>query len=242
MPEFLLLRLKGPLQAWGDVAMDARRPTRDLPSRSALAGLLASALGWTYRDGNRTTALQDALRYAVREDRRPRRLRDYQTANLGAIGGEGWTRWSIEKRGGAFSDGTHIMDKHYLADGSFLVALTVGEGAPATLDELTAALHLPARPLFLGRRSCPPSTPLLEGRVVAASAYDALLEAPLDADADGNTPRRCWYEEPDGPPPESVRQLLELWDRRDFATDRFAGSRRVVQGTLTVASGAGGVS
>src|SRR5690606_25597918 len=71
MDSYLMIRLEGPLQAWGDVAVDGRRATRAFPSRSALAALIASALGWTYRDGARTTALQDAMRFAVREDRRP---------------------------------------------------------------------------------------------------------------------------------------------------------------------------
>ena len=226
MPEHLLLRLEGPLQAWGGVAMDPVRPTRSFPSRSALAGLLASALGWEYRDGARTTALQDALRYAVREDRAPRPLRDYQTADLGRET-SGWTRWGIERRGGSVAEGTQILNRHYLADGSFLVALMLHEGAPASLDEVEAALRHPARPLFLGRRSCPPSAPILEGRGVSDSPYSALQGARLHPGA-GPGPLRCWYEEGDGP----AGITEDVWDRRDFLTNRFGGSRRVVQGEV----------
>lgn len=242
MPDFLLVRLEGPLQAWGDVAFDPRRPTRDFPSRSALAGLLANALGWEHRDGARTTALQDALRLAVREDVPPRRLRDYQTADLGRIGAAGWTRWGIEKRGGSASDGTQILEKFYLADGSFLVALALHDGAPVSLGEVAAALRRPARPLFLGRKGCVPSLPLLEdryengvlreGRITAETAYEALRHAPATDHPGVRTRCRCWYAPDDGPPAD-LAATAEVWDRRDFATQRFTGSRRVVQGMVT---------
>lgn len=231
MTTYLLVRLEAPLQSWGGVALDPKRPTRFFPSCSALAGLLASALGWTYRDGARTTSLQDAMRYAVREDRAPRRLRDYQTVRLGRES-SGWTRWGVESRGGQFSDATHEMEKEYLADASLLVALTLDDDAPVALDELAEALRRPARPLFLGRKSCPPATPIFEGKLKAESGHDALRRAPLVTDDDeAPSPRRCWYEPGDGPEARAA-QMKEVWDRRDFATDRFTGSRHVVEGRV----------
>ncbi|MET0399668.1 MAG: type I-E CRISPR-associated protein Cas5/CasD [Longimicrobiaceae bacterium] len=233
MPRYLLIRLEGPLQAWGDVALDPRRPTRAFPSRSGLAGLLANAFGWEYRDADRTTAMQDALRYAVREDVRPTVLRDYQTADLDAIGGQGWTRWGVEKRGGSAKEGTQILEKYYLADGSLLVALTLAEDAPATLEELAEALDRPARPLFLGRKGCPPACSLCEGWIEAETAYEALRQAPLPRDRPSEPAYgfRCWYSPGDGPDTRPG-QTAEVWDRRDFGTQRFAGSRQVVEGRV----------
>lgn len=230
MEDYLLVRLDGPLQAWGDVAMDARRPTHAFPTRSALAGLLASAMGWRYRDGAKTTQLQDALRFAVRQDRAPSRMNDYQTVDLGHAT-EGWTRWGVEKRGGAFSTGTHLMDKEYLTGASFLAALTVTEDSPAHLNEIERALVHPARPLFLGRKSCPPALPLLEGRIKAASPYDALDKAPLRGRHDA-PPLSCWYEPGDGPGEGAAITEIRLSDRRDFLADRFAGERRLIQGVI----------
>lgn len=234
MPEYLLLRFEGPLQAWGDAAIDPVRPTRAFPSRSAIAGLLASALGWEYRDGERTTALQDALSYAVREDRRPRLIRDYQTVDLGRETSS-WTRWGIEKRGGAFSTGTQILDKHYLADGSFLVAVRLGDDAPVTIERIAVAVQRPARPLFLGRKSCPPATPILEGRTTADTGYEALRRWPVPGSSreQGNSDGffRCWYAPGDGP---DAGVVIEVWDRRDFLTGRFSGSRSIIEGTVAV--------
>lgn len=249
MAEHLILRFDAPLQAWGDVAMDPTRPTRAFPSRSGMAGLLASALGWRYRDADRTTALQDALRYAVREDRRPQILRDYQTADLGGIGTQGWTRWGIEKRGGGSASGTQILEKFYLADGVFTVALGLAngvaklpDGGAVTLDDVEQAIRRPARPLFLGRKGCPPATPLLQGgRVAAPTPLDALRQVPFTDGGRGRAGEwldsaqlRAWYDPADGEPEHTptATEPQEIWDRRDFRSNRFGGSRRIVQALI----------
>jgi len=230
MAEFLLIRLDGPLQAWGDVALDARRPTHSFPTRSAIAGLIASALGWRYRDGARTTRLQDSLCVAVREDRAPVRLNDYQTVDLGRETSS-WTRWAVEGRGGAFSTGTHILDKEYLANASFVAALTLGSDSPVDLDEVERALRQPARPIFLGRKSCLPALPLFEGRVEAETPYDALRWAKLP-EIHEDLPLRCWYEPGDGPDIDVWIHGIRVADRRDFLSDRFSGERIILQGTI----------
>ena len=45
MREFLIFRLYGMMASWGDIAVGELRPTFDHPSRSAIVGLLAAALG-----------------------------------------------------------------------------------------------------------------------------------------------------------------------------------------------------
>lgn len=228
MQEHLVLRLEGPLQTWGDVALDPRRPTLPFPSRSALAGLLANALGWRYGDADRITALQDALCYAVREERTPVPVRDYQTADLDDPRKDpGWTSWGREDRG----SGTQILLKEYLADGCFRVALGLAAGAPVSLDALAAALDRPARPLFLGRKGCPPSGPVLERRrLVASNPFEALRGLPADG---ATSPRlRCWCD------PENLDDrpaaVSEVWDRRDFRSNRFMGGRRVAETWVNV--------
>ncbi len=228
MPEFLLLRLEGPLQAWGDVALDPRRPTLPFPSRSGLAGLCANALGWRYRDAARTTALQDSLRYAVREDRRPTMVVDFQTADLDDPRKDpGWTAWGPEVRK---AGGTHILNKHYLADACFEVALTLDAPAPVTLSALADALRRPARPLFLGRKSCPPAGPILAAVGLSGPSPQAVL-ARLPAPPAAGETLRLWYETTD---PTAVG-TTEVWDRRDHDTNRFTGARRVAEERLAVA-------
>lgn len=233
--EFLVLRLEGPLQAWGTVAIDPVRPTSLFPTRSGLAGLLGSALGFTYRDGQRTTDLQDAIRFAVREDRPAQLVRDFQTADLERIGRQGWTRWGVERRGGgtAASD-NQLLYKRYLADGAFTVALTLESGSPVGLDDLELALRHPARPLFLGRKGCPPASPIFVGRLEAESPYRALSLWPLDPGTNHMRPEDAavwvWYADGDGP---DIGEPETVWNRRDFVADRFTGSELIRKHTVS---------
>lgn len=236
MREFLLLRLEGPLQAWGDVAIDGMRPIRPFPPRSAIAGLLSSAMGWRHTDGRRTTALQDALTMAVRIDRAGQHIVDYQTAEL-AETTSGWTHWGIEYReiGNVVraeqilgrpprERATQQLWKSYTADASFLVAVGLTEESPVTIDLLESALTQPARPLYLGRRSCPPSTALLEGRVTAKTPGEALAN-------ESNREAPYWFDASDEPL-SAWTESMEIWDRRDFESGQFLSSRVVRRGLL----------
>ena len=73
----LLMRLSGPMQAWGVQSRFGVRDTTREPSKSGVVGLLAAALGRP-----RYAAIDDlaALRMGVRVDREGTLLRDYHTA------------------------------------------------------------------------------------------------------------------------------------------------------------------
>lgn len=218
------------MQSWGSVAVDPRRPTDSYPRASAVTGLLANALGWRHRDAERITRLQDSLDYAVREDRQPARMWDYQTADLSKL--SGWTRWGPEKPGGGSAAGTHILNKEYLADALFTVALGLTDAAPVGLEDVERALLHPARPLFLGRKSCIPSGPIFVGRVEAPSARAALQAMPLVAvPPPSDEGLRVWFdaagEEHDG----STR---EVWDRRNYVTGRFDRVRHIDESRMQV--------
>ena len=71
----ITLRLAGPLQSYGDEASYERRTTGDAPSKSAIVGLVAAALGY-HRNDPRITALNDLV-YAVRRDQVGQTLTDF---------------------------------------------------------------------------------------------------------------------------------------------------------------------
>lgn len=171
--------------AFGDEIIDNRGRVREAPGASNLAGLLANALGWTRPMAAEHQRLQDRLRFAVRLDRPGRRLADFQTAKLEA-GDRGWTtRGSPEGRSGgaATYDSPHIRYRDLVADAALTVALALepADEAP-TLEEIEAALDAPARPLFLGRKPCLPSRPLL-----ASAPERRYAEAPDPFSALGRT-------------------------------------------------------
>ena len=78
--DYLLLTLRAPLQSWGThAAVGELRPSADHPGRSALAGLLAAALGIRRDKPEALLALHQALRLAVRQDAGHGRMTDYHT-------------------------------------------------------------------------------------------------------------------------------------------------------------------
>lgn len=183
MPLHLLLRLEAPLMSFGTLAVDANRPVQRWPAVAMLTGLLANALGWRRTDAQALEDLQARLRWAARLDRPGEPLHDFQTAQLDKKD-LGWTTYGTpEGRDGG--DDTykppHIRQREYRADASVAVALRLDPPATApTLQDLAEALRRPRRPLFIGRKNCLPSLPLLAAPtlVEAADALDALALLP----------------------------------------------------------------
>jgi CRISPR system Cascade subunit CasD len=145
----LLLRLAGPLQAWGDSSRFTRRDTGKYPTKSGVLGLLAAAEG-----RRRTDEIEDlaGLRFGVRVDQPGQLQRDFQTA----------INWSTGKS-------MPLSYRYYLADAVFVAGV---EGDANLLGGLAEALVHPVFPLYLGRRSCPTS-----GRVSLGVFEQPLEEA-----------------------------------------------------------------
>ncbi|MEU7629567.1 type I-E CRISPR-associated protein Cas5/CasD [Nocardia sp. NPDC049220] len=159
-PYSLVLRLAGPLQSWGEHSRYNQRHTAAQPTKSGVVGLLAAADG-----RERGSHLDDltALHLGVRTDEPGTLLRDYHT--VGDHTGEPLPSATLTARGvqkhailGGRKKFTHVTERFYLQDAVFVVALS---GPPQLLDRLRNALRHPAFPLALGRRSCPPTLPLI---------------------------------------------------------------------------------
>lgn len=235
--DILLLRLQAPLISFGAPIIDNFGVIQPYPALSMLCGLLANALGYHHHDFARLERLQARLSYASRQDQRGERIRDFQTVDLNQdfMGDDrAWTSWGKIEKGGK---NTHIRYRDYWADAAHTVALTLegAEEAP-TLDALAQALREPARPLFIGRKTCVPGEPILLGRVQAASLLDALKAAPLAGGL--SAPRRCqaWWptsaQQRAGAPTDALSQPVT--DRRDWKNQIHVGQRWVARGEIDV--------
>ena len=226
----LLLRLEAPLMSFGAEAVDAYGVVRDFPARSAVTGLIGNALGWDRADTMHLDGLQRRLVMGSVRLREGRRVRDFQTAQLGA-GDQGWTtRGRPEGRAGgaATYDSPHIRYRDADADALLLVALRLESAAQTPdLDAIAAALDRPERPLFVGRKPFLPSGRLHAGFVVAATIR-AALEAAC-ADQPGLGRRAQW---PAGEGTGEDGQIVEMTDGRNWRVDVHAGLRRVTEGSL----------
>jgi len=133
----LTIKLTAPLQSYGNEASFARRTTNDYPTKSAVIGMVAAALGYRRTD----TRIQDlnTLEFAVRIDQVGRSLTDFQTVE-----------WKQGTR--------KITYRDYIQDAIFVVALSSAD--ESLIDEISFALKHPKFQLFLGRRANVPAGPL----------------------------------------------------------------------------------
>ena len=151
----LLLQFKAPMQSWGISAKFDTRYTDQVPSKSAVIGMIAGALG---RRRNESVDDLNVVRFGVRVDCSGKMFDDFQTVQS--------YKDSLKR---ITFDNPTISQRKYLADAAFLVGL---EGDAELLKSIEYALKHPFYPIFLGRRSCPP-----EGRLVLGIRDASLLEA-----------------------------------------------------------------
>ena len=234
--DVLRLRFDAPLMSFGGVMVDQHGPTERFPSLAMLTGLFGNALGYRHSDAGLLTALQERIEYAARWDVEPKRLVDYHTVDLGQqkMRNPGWTtRGTPEHRaGGPAATGTHQRYRHYWADGVMTLAVAlVGDDAP-TLDRLEKALRYPARPLFLGRKTCLPAAPLVLDRIKTENVLEALQLAPRAArpgHADSEAMPACW---PIALAPTKQAREAIVYDQRDWHNQVPAGRRARFEGLI----------
>lgn len=147
----LLIRLAGPLQSWGTDSKFESRRTERFPTKSGIIGLLAAALGRSREEDIGDLA---RLRIGVRVDQPGTIISDFHTARKDA-------------------KTSYITKRDYLSDAVFLVGIE--SKSCEELETLKAALQAPAYPLFLGRRSCPPTLPIVE-KIIPQPLREALTD------------------------------------------------------------------
>ena len=122
-------------------------------------GLLAAALGLR-RDSEEIPALSAALRMGVRVEMPGRVIKDFHTALPPKYSAKGEVRHNPD--GSVMrADDPYVTSRYYLCDACFLVGLESDD--EDLLAKLEEALRSPGFPLYLGRRSCPPTLPLCLG-------------------------------------------------------------------------------
>lgn len=159
----LFLRLEAPLQSWGDhLSKFVFRHTFHFPTKSGVLGLICAALGETRESATeKTLPILNTLLMGVRIDQPGWLLTDYHTVGAGLGNWSAEDKIKITQKTGELE--TFVTYREYLCDASFLVALQqAGDDSSADLlYEIAEALKSPKFTPYLGRKSCPPSAPLL---------------------------------------------------------------------------------
>lgn len=175
---FLALRLEGPLQSWGFDSQYNRRNTGLMPTKSAIAGMCCAALGFPRGSDWENTFLTSfgkvkmtaiaIPRNGAKKELPVRRLQDYHTVQ------------KTRRASGVINNDCVLTHRQYLTDAAFGVLL---EGDGILLSEISVAVADPVWGVWLGRKTCIPSAPVLVG--LKDNRNDALRlligEKPLDS-------------------------------------------------------------
>ena len=228
MRDYLVFQLYGPFASWGDIAVGETRPSALTPSRSAILGLLAAALGLKRPDNAKSETereeweqahaeLARGYGLAVKVDHPGQPLSDYHTVQVPSSGkGKNRTVFSTRRdelvRMPRHGLHTILSRREYRQDAFAACALWAHDGAPIALAALRDAMVSPVFPLYLGRKSCPPALPL-DPHLIGAATVEAALEcttlaatlAKLDEFWKGRKPE-AWLRE------MGAHRPMLLWD------------------------------
>ncbi len=169
-----ILHLQGPMMSFADTGFGQLREQGEAPSRSAVIGVIAAAMGLE-RGAARLVELHDKLRVHTAAVRSGPILTDYHTILTDGYQDHDPVRL---RREGADGNPTLTWRSYHL-DAHFVVFVESDD--PSILDECRTALESPVFVSYLGRRCCPPAMPLLPKAMEAANPLDALCEAVSDS-------------------------------------------------------------
>lgn len=163
---YLALRLEGPLQSWGFESQYNRRNTGLLPTKNAILGMCCAALGIPRGSDEEnvlleqcvelrllTVAIPRSLKYGEKPvELSVRRITDYHTVQ------------NTKTASGSTKD-THLTYRQYLCDASFACVLSGNAKLISRLakDEKGLGLENPVWGIWLGRKACIPTAPILAG-------------------------------------------------------------------------------
>lgn len=174
--DYLVFRLYGPMASWGEVAVGEARHSAVYPSKSAISGLLAAALGIRREDDERHKRLAERYWQAVKLLKAGQVLKDYHTAQApDSVGKFRYRTRRDELVHGKNRLGTVLSSREYRTDAQSIVAIQGLEGMPYSLQALQQALQFPKFHLYLGRKSCPLSAPL-DAQIITADNFREALD------------------------------------------------------------------
>ncbi len=189
MNHYLVFDLYGPMVSWGEVAVGSLRGTETHPTRSAILGLVAAALGLKRTQGDELAALDRGFGFAScvydvaqekQEEKRSKRavrqqvMQDYHTAQSVELDKKYHPRSRRTNLQVARNTHTILSKRDYICDAHYSIAIWVAEPSPWTLSQLGHALEHPVFCLYLGRKAHPLALPVCSRVIEAEHILGAL--------------------------------------------------------------------
>ncbi len=184
----LAFLIDAPLQSWGASSKFQRRETESWPTKSALIGVLAAALGIDKHATDEVEKLAPIAALTFTVLRWPKshpslRLTDFHTIGGGYDKSDPVQKLHIPAKAGDRSPfGTVITRRTYLTEARFIALF---QGDHATLEKAATALLDPVWGIWFGRKTCIPATLLspviAENPTTALSALATKLDQEIPA-------------------------------------------------------------
>ncbi len=178
MTDYLMFTLCGAMASWGDTAVGETRPSYAYPTKSAVIGLCAAALGVERDNLDLLSQLSQSFDFAVCVEREGDFMMDYHTTQVPSA-------TKLKKKPHQSRRDELVVDelktilstRDYYCDALYTVVLWAlpHKTIDITLEDFLAALKRPKFVLYLGRKSCPlilPSFP----RILSDEGVDLALK------------------------------------------------------------------
>jgi len=187
-----IFQLYGPLVSWGEIAVGGTRRSALHPSRSAILGIVAAALGKKREAEQDLGELNRSLSVAVRLDVPGTLLTDYHTIQVPKQErGVSYLTRKDEMEAASEKTGTILSSREYRCDAYALTAICLQDGR-WTLTQIAEALRHPTFHLYLGRKSAPPALPLHPQIVEADNLIEAFSKAQFPISVPAHDGARPW--------------------------------------------------
>ena len=178
MQDYLIFHLYGPMAAWGDIAIGETRPSYSYPSKSAIMGLIAAALGISREQEQKLLDLNQDYGFAVRVEAWGEAIHDYHTSQVPSQAALKKVPHATRRDELLITElNTILSTRTYYGDAIYTIALWKAAQNPGySLKQTAQALRQPTFALYLGRKACPLAMPVQTKLIQAASIQTALQQ------------------------------------------------------------------
>ncbi|KMQ49496.1 CRISPR-associated protein Cas5/CasD [Chitinispirillum alkaliphilum] len=171
--KYLLFQCYAPLVSWGEIAIGKDRHSSRQPSKSAIIGLLAAAMGIRRDDVNAMDAIVNSVGFAVKMFSGGTVLKDFHTAQVPKTERKVFYHTRRDETNAPQEKiKTVLSSREYRCDSLSVIAVWLN-GSTYSAEQLKQALQEPVFAPYFGRKSCPPAVPLNPEVLDADSIRDA---------------------------------------------------------------------
>lgn len=167
----LIFTLSAPMMSFGGINAWKHRSTESAPTKSSIVGIISCAMGLG-RNNPEIINLSRSIKVGVRVDRKGLIEEDFHTVSGIFLNVDG------KKMGKIDDPFTQIIEREYVEDAVFTIVIAAED---TMIDKIQQAFEHPKWQIFIGRKSCVPSIPVLGVKVIDyADIEDAIRRYPLN--------------------------------------------------------------